>query len=257
MAVALPVLDPFAFSDHTTRYRKNVKPVPEKPAASGLFVLKEAGNNAKLGKVMTKSRWKGMKLFALTLEERATCWEGCQNLSRCYGDNMPFAHRYKHGPALERALDRDVFTLSSRKQTRDGFIVRLHVLGDFYSVAYVHYWGALLKEYPALRLFGYTHHRHASPIGRAVSDLVHEWPLRTSFLRSDADEADDPLPKAMTVLRGAEPVEGTVFCPEQTGRSPTCATCGLCMGGRVSVTFIDHSRELKHTIDPYKDVVPW
>lgn len=257
MSVSLPVLDPFAFSTHTTRYRKNVKPVPNEPAFSGLFVLKAADNNQKLGNVMQKSRWKGFKLFALTLEERATCWEGCQNLSRCYGDNMPFAYRYRHGRALERALIKDCRTLQEKKATRDGFIVRLHVLGDFYSVAYVEHWEKLLLRFPALHLFGYTHHRHASPIGRAVSDLVARWPQRASFLRSDADEPDDPLPKAMTVLRGEAPVQGTVFCPEQTGRSASCATCGLCMGGRVSVTFIDHSRELKHAINPYTDKAPW
>lgn len=244
MGVELPVVD-YAFSDGSTRYKKNIKSIPTEPASSGLFVLKDGGTNAKLGSLMTKSRWKGMRIYGLTLTERTTCWAGCQNLSRCYGDNMPFARRYQHGDELVAALLKDLSTLQSNKRTSKGFIVRLHVLGDFYSEEYVRFWATALQTYPSLRIFGYTHHRHASPIGAEISRLVAENKELVSILRSDADEVDDPLPKAMTILRDEPAVAGTVICPEQSGRSPSCAECGLCMGGRVSISFIDHSRESK------------
>lgn len=240
MGLALPVLDVNTFSDRHTRYRKSLTPVPSQPAKSGLFVLKDAKSNAKLGRIFTKGPWIGAHIYTLTLEERATCWTGCANLDRCYGDGMPFAYRYPPGPALEQAIRADVHRLATKHPT--GFAVRLHVLGDFYSVAYVRLWQELLAEYPALRVWGYTHWRHASDIGAAVSALVASSPKRASILRSDATEWDDPLPKAITVgaLDAAAP--STVSCPEQMGRAPSCAACGLCMLGRVSVSFHDHSR---------------
>lgn len=242
MGVALPILDITTFSDRTTRYAKTITTIPSEPATSGLFVLKDAGNNAKIGKRLLKGRWRGMPIFSLTLIERATCWSGCQAASICYGDNMPFAARYAPGAALETAVAADVATLTTRRSSKDGFLVRLHVLGDFYSPAYVRHWGTLLTQYPALHLYGYTHWRKASPIGAAVSTLVAQYPDRVSILRSDADEPDEDLPRAMTIERGAPAYPGTVICPEQSGHVDSCGNCGLCMGGRVSVSFIDHSR---------------
>jgi hypothetical protein len=181
-----------------------------------------------------------MPMYALTLEERATCWTGCQNWELCYGDNMPFAKRHRPGPDLEAAVAADVDTLAARSPA--GFVIRLHVLGDFYSPEYVAFWSHRLAHVPALRVFGYTHWRHAHPIGAAVSQLVQTFPDRAAFLRSDRTEAQDPLPGAMTIAEGAAAAPATIICPEQTGQTAACTTCGLCMNGRNSVSFIDHSR---------------
>lgn len=226
-----------------TKYKKSVVSVPESPPQSGLFVLKEATTNKKLGsggKLIQKGRYRGMPLFSLTLEERATCWEGCQNWGICYGDNVPFAKRYEPGPALEGAIRTDLVTLSKRHP--GGFVVRLHVLGDFYSVAYVQHWAQLLLEFPALRIFGYTHWPMAHPIGQAVTGLATACPDRVALRRSDRTDAVDPLPGAMTIARGAPAAPGTVVCPEQTGKTASCTTCGLCMNTTTAVSFIDHSR---------------
>jgi hypothetical protein len=155
---------------------------------------------------------------------------------------MPFAKRHQPGPTLLAAIAADLIVLSHRHPA--GYVIRLHVLGDFYDVSYVEAWANWLTLHPALRLFGYTHWRHAHPIGRAVSDLVASFSERTAFRRSDADEVDDPLPPAFTVDREIEdPVVGTVFCPEQTGQTASCTTCGLCMNGTTGITFLDHSRQ--------------
>jgi len=227
-----------------TRYPNSVVSVPESPPTSGLFVFKEAGTNKKLGKggkVVRKGRYRDMPLYGLTLEERATCWEGCQNLQSCYGDNMPFAKRYAPGPALQAAIRADVATLGVRHP--HGFVVRLHVLGDFYSVEYVRFWSDQLNATVALRLFGYTHWPHDHPIGKEVAQLVHSYPERAAFRRSDKTSRSDPLPGAMTIPKGAPAVSGTVICPEQTGKTASCTTCGLCMDNRTAVSFIDHSRK--------------
>jgi hypothetical protein len=240
-ATALPVLQPAH-----TRYRKSVLPVPSTPATSGLFVLKDGHTNVKLGRDVTKGRYRGMRLFSLTLEERATCWEGCQNWTRCYGDNMPFACRYEPGPALERALAADVDRLAHGKRTRTGFVVRLHVLGDFYSVDYVARWAELLDQYSALHLFGYTHWRHTHPIGAAVAQLAQRFPERAAFRRSDQTlddvTAGDPLPTATTISVHQAIPNRLVLCPEQRALTPSCAACGLCMNTQTPIAFADHSR---------------
>ena len=76
----------------TTRYRKGVK-------APSLSMLKRGEQNKKLGDKITKGAWKGMTMYSLTLEERATCPSDCQQWDNCYGDNMPFAHRFDHTQA--------------------------------------------------------------------------------------------------------------------------------------------------------------
>jgi hypothetical protein len=227
-----------------TRYRKSVVDVPESPPSSGLFVLKSATSNKKLGggsSVVTKGRYRGMPLYSLTLEERATCWDGCQNWGRCYGDNMPFAKRYVPGDALEDAIARDVARLHAKHPA--GFVVRLHVLGDFYSPAYVRFWHELQRATPSLHVFGYTHWPPGSAIGYEVTQWVLAEPDRVAIRRSDATDPHDPLPPAYTVTRLADVVGDSVVCPEQTGRTASCSTCGLCMDQRVAISFLDHSRQ--------------
>ena len=55
---------------------------------------------------------------------------------------------------MEARLEREIEVLDVRHG--GGFVVRLHVLGDFYSVEYVGLWRRLLRQYPTLRVFGYT-----------------------------------------------------------------------------------------------------
>ena len=64
------------------------------------------------------------------------------------------ARRVEAGPELEARLEREIEVLDVRHG--GGFVVRLHVLGDFYSVEYVGLWRRLLRQYPTLRVFGYT-----------------------------------------------------------------------------------------------------
>lgn len=233
-----------------TRYRKSVLVAPPSPVKStGLRVLKSAATNDKLGdggRVVTKGRYRGLPLYALTLEERATCWSGCQNWECCYGDNMPFGKRYAPGAELLDALAYDLVHLGQRDP--DGFVVRLHVLGDFYDVSYVAAWANWMDQHQMLHLFGYTHWPYDHPIGQAVAALARAYPDRAAFRRSDGMDPADPLLPAHTVPMDHPAVAGTVFCPEQTGKTVSCTTCGLCMDHRVGITFIDHSRSGKRQL---------
>ena len=128
-------------------------PKSRRAVADCKSVLKQS-NNKKLSKdklpVIKKGKFKGYVIYTLTLEERATCPRYCYHWDNCYGNNMMFGHRIQHGPELEAALQKEVAELCA---TYRGVIIRLHVLGDFYSVDYVNLWQSLLVNL-TIWLFG-------------------------------------------------------------------------------------------------------
>jgi hypothetical protein len=67
---------------------------------------------------------------------------------------MQWTDRIAAGPDLEWRLPRKV-AIFDMDHPHD-FAVRLHVLGDFYSVEYVELWRKLLMLHRALYVFGYT-----------------------------------------------------------------------------------------------------
>ena len=113
-----------------------------------------------------KGKFKGYVIHTLTLEERATCPRTCFHWDDCYGNNMAFAHRIQHGPELENKIRIEIDKLCN---TYKGVMIRLHVLGDFYSVEYVNLWLELLLVYDNLAIWGYTGHQPNSLIGRAIN----------------------------------------------------------------------------------------
>ena len=71
---------------------------------------------------------------------------------------MPFAHRLEHGEELERRLITEVKEICRLAASKDRkVLIRLHVLGDFYSVGYVEMWRKLLVLHKNLYVWGYTH----------------------------------------------------------------------------------------------------
>ena len=101
-----------------------------------LRLLKAASSNDKLGKgsnVIQKGRWRDFPMFSLTLEERATCDRSCQQWANCFGNNIRFAHRVgADDPDLLMLRLNDELDHLSRVHPH-GFVIRLHVLGDFFS----------------------------------------------------------------------------------------------------------------------------
>lgn len=227
-------------------YPHTVIPAPQLPNTSKLRVLKSAKSNTKLSNrqgnhiVKGPGFFRGKPLYSLTLEERKTCPNTCQQWAICYGNRMPFARRYEPGPALESAIADDVAYLHTRHPL--GVIFRLHILGDFYSEEYVNSWIDLLEKYPHNGIYGYTHHPFGSPVGDAVVDLVARFKGRVSILRSDKSSVKDPLPGAFTVAVTDPRIEAKTIlvCPEQMGQTPSCLTCGLCFSGKTSIHFLRH-----------------
>ena len=195
-------------------------------------VLKSGENQRKLGKRVTKGWWKGFPIYALTLEERRTCPRSCAVFNVCYGNNMHLAERLLAGRDLEIALWKQLEQLNAKHPK--GFVVRLHVLGDFYSVAYVQFWERALDTFPALHCFGYTAWPLDVPIGRAVAELARDrwdrWAFRFSSI-------DGPL-YGSVVVEQDDPRYLT--CPAQVGKTECCGTCGFCWQSNRTIAFLKH-----------------
>lgn len=194
------------------------------------MLLKSGHHSRKIGKTVLKGRWRGMPIFTLTLEERATCPSTCRHWSDCYGNHMPWPERIMPGVALENRLDRELRVLSEMHHR--GFVVRLHVLGDFYSVHYVERWSTWLRKYPALHVFGYTAWASDTPIGAAVAGLRDERWDRFAVRTSDGKPTE---PRALTREQA-----GAITCPAQTGRTECCSTCTLCWSTKRDIAFLPH-----------------
>lgn len=192
-------------------------------------LLKSASSNTKLGKgktKITKGKWKGMPLYQLTLEERKTCPRSCAQWANCYGNNMYLAHRADvTDPAFYDTLAQELSDLDAKYP--DGFVVRLHVLGDFPNKKYVTFWKRALTLWPSLRIFGYTHRWPGQDgIGEAIEALNSDrcW-IRFSDRggKMSANVSGEGIP-----------------CPEQTGKTQSCLTCGLCWSTDRAIKFEPH-----------------
>lgn len=206
----------------TTRFRSRVQPPPR------AGVLKPGSYQRKLGAIVRKGPWKGFPIFSLTLEERATCPRSCQQWLRCYGNSSGMSVRYAHGPALLGSIRADLMRL--QRHHPGGFVVRLHQLGDFFSVEYVEFWRQCLRDFSALHVFGYTARNYDSegqpdPIGEAVAALRDKRWDRFAVRTSGAYIG--PSTKVITDEKYAG---DAIICPAQTVKNKeiSCSSCALC-----------------------------
>lgn len=185
-------------------------------------------NNPKLGRKMLKGPRTGWPIFQLTLEERTTCPRSCPVWAGCYGNAMPFARRHRVDAGFMAALRGEVLTVA--RQYPDGLLIRLHTLGDFFSVEYVLLWAELLAELPQLHVFGYTARREddADPETQKIAKAVRM--LTTGMWSRFAIRTSHPEfgPQRSVVVDAAPDVPDVIVCPAQVEATEACATCGLC-----------------------------
>lgn len=215
-----------ALSEHRTVFPYRVKTVTEVRR-----VLQSVANNSKVGNgvpVVAKGKWRGMAAFTLTLEERATCPSTCTMWADCYGNNVRFATRISNEDpgALMAQIEGEVRALL---RTYGKILIRLHVLGDWFSVEYARFWADLVRRHSGLHIFGFTQWPRDSDIGRAVQAINDADPERVWIRFSNAG---GPM---------SANVEGEgIQCPEQIGKTDSCMTCGLCWSTAHPVSFKRH-----------------
>ena len=117
---------------------------------------------------------------------------------------------------------------------------RIHVSGDFFSVAYIRAWVRLVRLHPETKFWAYT---RSWRVKRLLADLelLRAEPNVQLFASVDETIAQSP-PAGWRVARiqGDEPTPGLI-CPEQTGAKANCAECKYCFKGtRGDVVFKQH-----------------
>lgn len=221
-----------AIVDGRTLFRNRVA-VPD--FSSMLF--KSGKNNRKIGSHVSKGMWTGMPVYTLTLEERATCNPICSSWAICYGNHMQWPTRWKAGPELMRIIPGQLQTLA-RKHPK-GYVVRLHVLGDFPSRQYVMLWRDMMAEIPQLRVYGYTRWEKSDPIGDLIDDLNEIYPNRWRIRWSERGGEMGTVTIKDTTARGR--IAQGIVCPAQTeGDEVSCGSCGLCWNSSEPIVFINH-----------------
>lgn len=203
------------------------------PAGELVRLLKSGDNSRKTGGMVTKGRYRGLPIYTLTLEERETCPRTCEQWSSCYGNGMHWAQRIADDGTLIRRLWAELAVLNA--EHKQGYLVRLHVLGDFYSVDYVNLWRQAMQDFPKLVVFGFTARQPPDPIGVAVAELTGDFydrfRIRFSGLRMEQDGAIvvDRLEDAIGIL-----------CPAERDQARCCGSCGLCWHTNKTISFLRH-----------------
>jgi len=219
-------------------HKAKVKSVSDGMGKSERVIKKST--NVKLGKKVTSGTHKGMPIYTVTLEERATCPASCKHWADCYGNNMPFATRYTYDEALVSSIEEEI-ELLNHKHRKTGFLVRLHVLGDFPDMEYVEMWDRLLHNFEHLYVYGYTAHPVNTPLGEYIvknlgATYGKRWMVRVSgdFSQSFSALNDDPVHMYMVEKKQA------FICPVQTNKVSDCGACGLCWTATKPVVFLSH-----------------
>ena len=214
-----------------TKYVKSIK------APDSTRCFKAGTNNKKIGgPVVTKGRWRGYPIFTLTLEERATCPPHCEQWDECYGNNMPFGARLDHThPLFYKIMENELDAFDIKYPL--GYVIRPHILGDFFNESYVRWWGLQVRNRTALHGWGFTHHRRTSELGLLVDEQINCDRVNIRF-------SDDPIIENSTRVvedREYQPANNEIVCPEQLGKTPSCADCSLCWEQRSKrIVFIRH-----------------
>jgi hypothetical protein len=154
------------------------------------------------------------------------------------GNSMQAAERIVAGEQLLEALTLELEAL--QRQHPGGFMVRLHVLGDFYSADYVRFWTSALETFPALHVFGFTARLPGTEIGDALWALTgSDWDrFAIRFSGLDSHEKASILQGDS----GSNTPDSTkaIPCPAQTEATECCASCMLCIHSKRSIMFARH-----------------
>ena len=200
------------------------------------WALKSAENTAKIGGEILKGKWAGFPAYTLTLEESQTCPTSAITGDPATATRCTSRSECRRGPTWSGGLIREVALLETYHP--NGFAVRLHNLGDFYSVEYVELWGRLLDRHPALHCWGYTARWHSDdPIAAALASLVdREWDRFAIRFSNAPSETCSTI----SVEHPYQVPPDAILCPEQIGKTESCSTCALCWATKRRIAFLQH-----------------
>ena len=207
----------------TTIYKKNIHDLNNYK-----FKVLKPSTNKKLGKKVLKGEFKDHKFYTLTLVERETCPSDCYHWSTCYGNNMPFAHRMNSSDELllTNRIHEDIKNLNGKKA-----LIRLHILGDFFSTQYVLFWDLMLKLYKNIAIYGYTANNLNSKIKKSIAIAEKIIALTNTHKKRFSIRFSNDLNNKFSAnsFDIVKPAKGeSILCPVQDDKTENCGTCGLC-----------------------------
>ena len=193
--------------------------------------------NVKLGKIVKKGKHKGKHILTLTLIERETCTNECEHYLTCYGNNMPFAHRFEVNEAFMLRLESDIEYYVQKYP--EGILIRLHVLGDFESIQYIEFWNRMLHTYSSIAIYGYTRnhitskYEHIRALGYKTIAVrnIHKDRFAIRF----SNKLDDEFS-----ANSREITNEGITCLAQVKANVSCSDCTLCWASKKQIGFITH-----------------
>ena len=221
-----------AIKNKTTKYINNIIDDVEAPYIyrnkkynSYPFLTIKKSTNKKLGKKVLKGLKKDYPIYTLTLIERATCSDECEHWETCYGNNMMYGIRFNpYNKNFLTRLESDIKTIANESNNKKGFLLRLHVLGDFYS---------------NLNIYGYTRNHNDSKyldkrnIANEIIKLNTLFSTRFYIRFSNKLDIDTSANSIDLGKKG-------ITCLAQIDENKTCATCTLCWSSKKPINFITH-----------------
>jgi len=236
-----------AIKNKTTKYINNIIDDVEKPYIyrnkkynNYPFSVIKKSTNKKIGKKVLKGLKKNFSIYTITLVERSTCSDECEHWSTCYGNNMMYAIRFNpYNKNFLSRLESDLKTIANKPKNKNGFLLRLHVLGDFYSKDYVLFWKRMLKLYPNLHIYGYTRNHNNSKylekrnIANEIIKLNTLFSTRFYIRFSNKLDMEESANSIDLGKKG-------ITCLAQVDEQKTCATCTLCWTSKKPINFITH-----------------
>jgi len=213
----------------------DLRPDAERPARPEL----QAGN-AKTG---LNGRFFGA-IRVWNLPPMATCpGRSAWCSANCYNaDDRPDIYAISDWEANWRAVEgapeatRD-YVLQELAASPGPVGVRIHSSGDFYSAAYMDWWGEILDRAPDVRFWAYTRSWSRPELQAPLAALRRRPNLQ---LFASWDRTMPPPPAGWRLSLMSEDVDQSdprnLVCPEQYAGGKSCADCGYCIlkrGGNV------------------------
>lgn len=236
-------------------------PKSENPATEETNIFVRSTKDRKTGTQIKVGPWKGFPIYTVTLAERTTCWEGCPTYRTCYGNGMPFASRIVPDDNFLKLFNRQARNLAEKHP--QGYMVRLHQLGDVYSMDYLNTIQKTFYDVPQMHIWMTTAWPYKgcpdAPEGSEIGDAIYQWRAEEREKAKAPDykhrlaiwfssktahpgsatttiivpDIENKGTKALNIGKTTNPVNpnekfNNIVCPEQVGLKADCGSCGLC-----------------------------
>jgi hypothetical protein len=136
-----------------------------------------------------------------------------KNLQYYYNDRISL------GDKLTQILDNEPGNIA----------VRIHSSGDFFERDYIDFWKIIISKTPKVKYWAYTRSWSDVELNKSLEELKS---LKNIQLFASWDHTMPTPPKSWRksiVYKDELTFDSGIVCPEQSGKSPNCATCNFCI----------------------------